>query len=607
MRRSAARPGHVTGSAHDGGIVAGAGAILVAAGGVGMWAPVALTHPRGYAGGGPPTTVVGLVTGDVEWSTACTIVATAELVVLAGLVVAGTVLWRRWRRGRSRVDHAARAMGGQGDMAEYTGSTAEEKARRLRPEFGDGPLSPEQIGIVVGELLRGGGAVYQSWEDIAVHVWGMRTGKSTSLAIPGVLANEYGPTLVTSNKPDVHDATREHCAARGDVWVFDIQGRAGQEQKFWWNPLRHINTVTDARLLAANFASAEREPGDKRDSYFDPEGQELVALLILAAAASGRHSLHDVFTWTTQPRSEEAARILDGAGFVAAAARCRGWANMTEKTRSNIFGSAAKTLAVLAEPEFTKWITPSCPLLPEFDPAGFVHSRDTLFLISHGGPGSPAPIIGALTDAVFRTCEKYAPRGSGRRLPNPMLAMLDECANIVRIGRLPGMLSYLGSMGVVVAAVFQNYAQLTAIWGEKGAQQIWEAANIRTYGGGNADTKFLEGISRLTGEHDVLVRSSTTTRDGRSVSVQPQRRRILEVSDLAALPRGRMVIVPSGAPAVLARTCPWQHGPYAAAVRKSLARWDQAGNFGTQLDPDPDDAMIITSMHATAPPEDGGA
>ena len=49
------------------------------------------------------------------------------------------------------------------------------------------------------------------------------------------------------------------------------------------------------------------------------------------------------------------------------------------------------------------------------------------------------------------------------------------------------------------------------------------------------------------------------------------------------------------------------------AVRKSLARWDQAGNFGTVLDPEPDDAMIITSMHATAtgelgaPPEDGGA
>ena len=88
----------------------------------------------------------------------------------------------------------------------------------------------------------------------------------------------------------------------------------------------------------------------------------------------------------------------------------------------------------------------------------------------------------------------------------------------------------------------------------------------------------------------MTVRSTTTSGTGfgdRSVSHQPQRRRILDVADLHALPRGRMVVYSSGNPPVLARTNPWQHGPYAPAIRASLERWDPRSQYDPALDPDP--------------------
>jgi type IV secretory pathway TraG/TraD family ATPase VirD4 len=87
-------------------------------------------------------------------------------------------------------------------------------------------------------------------------------------------------------------------------------------------------------------------------------------------------------------------------------------------------------------------------------------------------------------------------------------------------------------------------------------------------------------MSKLIGEHDVTTRSTSSSGTGwgnRSVSHSPRRQRILDVSDLHALPRGRMIVFSSGAPPALARTTPWQTGPYAEAIRVSIARWDPTG------------------------------
>jgi hypothetical protein len=72
------------------------------------------------------------------------------------------------------------------------------------------------------------------------------------------------------------------------------------------------------------------------------------------------------------------------------------------------------------------------------------------------------------------------------------------------------------------------------------------------------------------------------------VSRSPRRQRILDIADLGALPRGRMIVYASGTKPALVKTAPWQTGPHAEAIRASLNRWDPAGDFNPGLDPDPE-------------------
>ncbi|NTW41327.1 MAG: TraM recognition domain-containing protein, partial [Cellulomonadaceae bacterium] len=93
-------------------------------------------------------------------------------------------------------------------------------------------------------------------------------------------------------------------------------------------------------------------------------------------------------------------------------------------------------------------------------------------------------------------------------------------------------------------------------------------------GGGVSEAAFLEDLSRMIGDYDRLSSSTSTGRGHRSVSQQLHRERILDVADLAALPKGRAVVLASGARPTLIRTQPWMSGPHAAAVRASIAAHD---------------------------------
>lgn len=558
-------------------VVGGVSATLLAAAG-GVWLPLKLARPPGFTDQGILAAPVDLATGAIEWTAACTAYAAAEVGVAGLLIAGGAWAWSKRRR-RSRVDSAARHMANRKDLAHLSPAGVTESARRLRASLADvKTIAPDDAGVKIGNTLAGGMELRQSWEDMAVDIWGPRTGKTTSRAIPAIVANP-GPTLVTSVKGDIVDATYDLREQRGRIWIFDPQRiwSQGREQGLWWNPLRGIDTITDARRLAEHFASAEREPGMQRDAFFDPSSEELVANMLLAAAVGGR-SVLDVYRWAVNPRDDSAATILRDAGFPLPADSINGVINMPDKTRGGIYAGAQKMLMCLTEPSVTAWVTPtSSPMVREFVPTDFVATTDTLYLMSKGGPGTPAPLIAALTDAVLRAGEVRAQTSPGHRLDPPLLAVLDEAANICRLRQLPSLYSFYGSHGIPIITILQSYAQGIDVWGREGMRKLWSAANVRTYGGGVADPEFLEEMSKLIGEHDVVTRSTSTSGSGwgqRSVSHQPRRQRILDVAELHALPRGRMVVFSSGAPPALARTAPWQTGPYADAIRASIARWD---------------------------------
>lgn len=508
---------------------------------------------------------LGVILGRVPWPASATWIVAVLLATVLALVVLAIVGVVRYRKGRTRVDRASSYMGRGKDVEGLSKRNAQAQATRLGVTG--------SLGVPIGKTL-GQMPLYGTWEDMHIDIWGPRTGKTTSRAVPAIL-DAPGGVLVTSNKRDVVDATRDVRAEAGPVWVFDPQGIALENPTWWWNPLSYVTDEVRAAKLADHFASGSRDPGAKTDAYFDPAGQDLLAGLLLAAALDAR-PITDVYTWLTRPTEEEPIDILRRHGYDLTADQVRGVITAPEKQRGGIYGTAQQMASCLTNRQVAAWVNPqgNPDLRPQFDPAAFVRDGGTLYSLSKEGRGTAGPLVTALTVAVVEAAEELAAGSAGGRLSVPLLGVLDEAANVCRWRELPNLYSHYGSRGIVLMTILQSWSQGVDVWGESGMRKLWSASNIKVYGGGVSEDAFLESLSKLIGDYDRQASSVSSGRGGRSVNQQLHRERILDVADLAAMPKGRAVVLSSGNRPTLIRTQPWMTGPHAEKVKASIAAHD---------------------------------
>jgi type IV secretory pathway TraG/TraD family ATPase VirD4 len=494
--------------------------------------------------------VQDLVKGTYRWPQAATLWASAEgalLVVIAVLI--GMAVWR-WHGGRVYVDRRARLLPrDQPTLRRYIDPKA-------------APVAREQgAGLQVGRDVVGGRMVRATWEDTLVAVAGARMGKTTAMAVPQVL-DAPGVVYCTSNKRDLVDLTRKARAKRGHVWVFDPQGIAGTTgPEFWWDPLDACRDIAGARLIADVFASASRPPNATRDSYFDPAGEELLATYLLAAAA-GKGPITAVYSWATNDRDDTPVHHLKGAGHLELSAAAEATMHLPDRQRAGVFGTAAKVVAWMADPRLRAWVVDPRDGRPRLDVASLLADGSTasLYSLSKEGAGSAGALTGALTTTFLTEAERRGQLSSAGRVPVPVVAVLDEVANVCRWRDLPDRYSHYGSRGIICACYLQSWSQGVECWGREGMKKLWGAANIRVYGGGTHEAEFLEDMSRICGEWDAPSTSTSTTRgSGRTFTSANRRERILDVSTLAGLPASRALVMPSGTYPLVVRKVAWHH------------------------------------------------
>ncbi|RBM18112.1 conjugal transfer protein [Prauserella sp. PE36] len=528
----------------------------------------------------PLAYLLQLVIGKAAWpglaATICAITLAAIATGLGALAAAAAQRWRdRDRRGS--IDARARHLATRADVRDLGPKAAADKAVRLRPA-GVG-AAPGEHGIALGTIVGIGQPALASFEDTLVVIAGPRVGKTVSYVVPTIV-DSPGPVVATSNKRDVHDLTRDVRAARGQVWLFDPNDKVGAEPEFWFDPLGEITSIDDARELASHFAMGSRAAGARTDAYFDGEGESLLARTFLAAAR-GRRTLTDAYTWLQNPYDSTPVALLRHAGDLTTAAALEATAHLADKQRDGIYGTARSFVRCLENPAITRWVTPPAKPLPKLEPAAIAASADTVYCLSEEGEGSAGPLVAALTQAIFTAGRRRATHSPGGRLDPPLVTVLDEAANVVRLRRLPSLYSHLGSQGLPVMTVLQSWAQGTDVWGEGGMKTLWDASTVRLYLGGAADSAWLERLSQNIGPYDRdTVSTSYDGRGGRSRSLSTRTESIYTAADLGALPKGRALALIAGHRPLLLHTQPWMQGPHAEAIRASFHRWDPGTRTG---------------------------
>ncbi|CAM2752449.1 type IV secretory system conjugative DNA transfer family protein [Skermania piniformis] len=527
--------------------------------------------------GNPIAILIELVKGDLTWPFGATVVGLVLLLLVAAVVW----LFRRRRGGRTKTEHPvdkkAQHMAAGSALAPLTEQGARAKAKDLGMKLR--PIDPP--GVVIGRSVAGNERLYGSYEDLQLDIWGPRQGKSTSRVIPAIV-EAIGPVIVTSNKRDVVDATRDVRADKGHpVWVFDPQEITRDaatpedaEPTWYWDPLAWVGgKALRAEQLAGHFADADDLTEGSKDTFFESEAEDLLAALFLAGSLA-KKPITDVWRWITDDASptREAVKILRDNGRASVADGLNMQYAAHPQQRGGVFGTAKKMARSLKMDVIQPWVTPGDGRTPLDIEQFLAGAGGTLYCLSLEGRGSAAPLVSALSWAVVEVAMRESTKQPGGRLTRPLLAVLDEAANVVRWRDLPKQYSHFGSRGIVVMTILQSWAQGENCWGRGGMAALWSAATIKVLGGGVDDVAFLRDRSEAIGSHEVVSESVTTSRGGRSRSTSAGASVTMSVSDLQSLPRGRAILFASGISPTLIRTESWWNGPEKKTIQASIDR-----------------------------------
>lgn len=536
------------------------GVVLIPA--VAVWSSLALAHRLSgtpQPQGNPVRVLIETASGQSPWPSEATQWLIGE--GIGALIVAAVVGWlwlRPSHRAKRVIDVASTHLPVDRDgLKRYLGE-------HTAPGLFVGP------GVEFGNLLRRGKPTKQqvqmSWEDVGVIFGGTRMGKTQSQVVPAIIAAP-GACIVTSNKSDVYTTTSAVRARSGSVWLFDPQQIANLDAPtWWWNPLAGVRDLIDAERLANIWVDVSKPKNASESSYFDPRARALLSALVMAAAVASK-PLTAVGEWLKDPADTEPARVLQGA-YDAVSTTIDACRALPDKQRTGVYDTALTYVSWLDNPLIARWVVGDHTNRRQFDPSEFVRSTETVFLLSREGVGSAAPLVTAFTATILREAERFAEQ-SGGRLPKPLLAVLDEAANVCRWKELPDLYSHYGSRSIVCLTVLQSWAQGTEVWGQEGMEKMWGAANALVILGGIKDTRFLQRISALCGEWDAPHKSvsGTPTGGNRSHTVTTRRESILSVGLLGALPAGRAVVLLSGTMPVVVETVPWTKRHIAGEIK----------------------------------------
>ncbi|MFI7174664.1 type IV secretory system conjugative DNA transfer family protein [Streptomyces spororaveus] len=488
--------------------------------------------------------------------------------LLLALTLSGYLWWSR-RQGAGGKKKRIAGMAKPKDIEPLLAKAITAKARSLRPSLKDSKtIEAKDTGLLLGNLQGSRHEVRMGYEDVAVAIMAPRSGKTTCLAIPAILAAP-GPVLLTSNKAagDAYTATLDARGEDGWTWSMDPQQIAHAARDMWWNPLADAKSLDGAGRLAGHFLAASVDASQQGD-FWSKAGSNILSQLFLAAALDER-PITDVMQWLAFPADRRPLDILRDHGYSAVAAQLKGTVEGPPETRDGIYETARQYASALLNSDIAAWVTPQKDI-PEFKPAAFVTSKDTLYLLSKDGGGGASALIAACADSVMRAATAQAERAGGRLDP-PMLAILDEAANVCKISDLPDLYSHLGSRGIIPITILQSYRQGQRVWGDAGMDAMWSASTVKMIGSGIDDPDFADKLSRLIGDHDVETKSTSVSDSGKSTSISMRQERILPADAIRALPKGSALCFATGMRAAMLDLRPWYLEPGAAELSAASA------------------------------------
>jgi type IV secretion system protein VirD4 len=193
--------------------------------------------------------------------------------------------------------------------------------------------------------------------------------------------------------------------------------------------------------------------------------------------------IEDVLRWTLRQDLAPALETLADTDTQIAADVLVGIERTDARERSSIFSATAGVLSA-----YNSDSARQTAAAPNFDPARFAASTDTLYITSpeHRQAVFTPLIVGLLEQirhAVYEQARNDHAPGPG------MLWLLDEVANIAPVHDLPALVSQAGGQGLQVVIGLQDLSQARTRWGTDAADGFLSLFQSKLILNGIADTR----------------------------------------------------------------------------------------------------------------------
>jgi type IV secretion system protein VirD4 len=386
------------------------------------------------------------------------------------------------------------------------------RTRDLRPLRVRAPESGRlTLGLVDGRLVAA-----EPRQSVIV-IGPVQTGKTSGFAVPAIL-EWRGPVVATSVKTDL---MRETLAARSalpeaEVWVYDPTGGTGFPSA-GWTPLAGCETWQGAQRAAAWLVAAAHRgsAGLESAEFWYAAAAKLLAPILFAAALSER-TMADVIRWVDSQEEEEVRWALEQADDPAALTAFDASTLRDERTRSSVYTTTETVLAAYADPGVL-----ASALTAELRAERLLDGgRHTAFLCAPAHEQRRLqPLFATLVQEIVACAYERATETGGPIEP-PLLLVLDECANIAPLRELATLASTGAGQGIQLVSVFQDMAQISAVYGRDRAPTIVSNHRAKVILSGIADAQTLDYVGRLLGDEEVRQTSSTSGAEGRRSTTQ---------------------------------------------------------------------------------------
>jgi type IV secretion system protein VirD4 len=339
-----------------------------------------------------------------------------------------------------------------------------------------------------------------------------QTGKTTGFAIPAILEWQ-GPVVATSVKTDL---LRETLIARralpgASTWIYDPTWSTGMPGA-GWTPLMKCLSWQGAQRVAEWLVRAARS-GDSTladAGFWYNAAAKVLAPVLLAAACSGG-TMWEVVRWIDAQEIDAVRFALDANDELEALEALEGPSRWDERTRGSVYATAQTVLIAYSDPGVL-----ASAMSAELRADRLLNgNHNTAYLCAPAHEQRRLqPLFATLVqEIVAHAYERSAE--TGKPLDPPLLLVLDECANIAPLRDLATLASTGAGQGIQLVSVFQDMAQIDAVYGRDRTPTIVSNHRAKVILSGIADPPTLEYLARLLGDEEVRQMSATSGAEGR--------------------------------------------------------------------------------------------